>query len=54
MTAPKLAPPVMPIISGEAIGFFSTFCSIKPLIPRAIPAKMANMIRGKRNTSIVN
>ena len=25
-TAPNVAPPVTPIISGEAIGFLSTFC----------------------------
>ncbi|CAC7593577.1 Uncharacterised protein [Staphylococcus aureus] len=53
-TALKLAPPVIPIISGEAIGFFNTFCNIKPLIPSAAPAKIASVMRGKRNTSKVN
>ena len=45
VTAPKVAPPVTPIISGEAIGFFKTFCKIKPLAPNAAPATIARVIR---------
>ena len=35
--APALAPEAIPMISGDARGFFKTVCKTYPLIPKAIP-----------------
>ena len=48
-TTATLAPPVIPMISGEASGFRTRPCKIHPATASAIPTRIAIKIRGIRN-----
>ena len=51
--APKPAPPVTPITSGEASGLPSAPCRIAPAIPSAAPTISASTVRGSRSVSTI-
>ncbi len=51
--APKPAPPVTPITSGEASGLASAPCRIAPAIPSAAPTTIASTVRGRRSVSTI-
>ncbi len=44
-TTATLAPPVIPMISGEASGFLTSPCKIQPATASAIPTRIAIKIR---------
>ena len=51
--APKPAPPVTPITSGEASGLPSAPCRIAPATPSAAPTSIASTVRGSRRVSTI-
>ena len=51
--APKPAPPVTPITSGEASGLPSAPCRIAPATPSAAPTSSASTVRGSRRVSTI-
>ena len=48
-SAPKPAPPVTPITSGDASGLASAPCSSAPATPSAAPTVAASTVRGNRS-----
>ena len=53
ITAAKLEPEVMPIISGLAKGFCKIFWKVLPAIPKARPHKSPAIVRGSLRVIIV-
>ena len=51
--APKPAPPVTPITSGEASGLASAPWRIAPAMPSAAPTTSASTVRGSRRLSTI-
>ena len=53
-TAPKPAPAVTPITSGEASGLVSAPCSSAPATPSEAPTRTAVSVRGSRSCSTIS
>ncbi len=52
--APKLAPPLTPMTSGEASGLPSAPCSSAPATPSAAPTTSASTVRGSRSCTTIS